>query len=230
MLAVPCAQRPYSASPKLSNIPILLPREALRYRICLMLFVRRPIEQEVRLLLTARESLPFSYSEIGATRSTPPAGYRINHMRTLLGTGAEVHTRAVNALLSWRLLAVGGLELFPKDLPMQPQTNVALLSRHFGLWSLDFCRVIYVLEAQSESQGAIQRTGFAYGTLPGHAVRGEEIFSIEWHMVTNEVCYDIFSFSRPANLVIGLAGPLARSAQRQFASASLKEASRLSTG
>jgi uncharacterized protein (UPF0548 family) len=193
-----------------------------------MLFVRRPTDQEVRVFLATREPMSFSYSEVGRTRSTPPAGYRINRMRTLLGTGAEVHTRAVSALLCWRLLAVGGLELFPKDLPAQPQTNVALLSRHFGLWSLDFCRVIYVLEAQSESNGAIERTGFAYGTLPGHAVCGEEIFSIERNIVTNEVWYDIFSFSRPANLLIRLAGPLARSAQRQFASASLKEALRLS--
>jgi uncharacterized protein (UPF0548 family) len=117
---------------------------------------------------------------------------------------------------------------------MQPETNVALLSRHFrrlgGLWSLDFCRVIYLLEAQPENGGKIERTGFAYGTLPGHAVRGEEIFSIEWHVDTNEVWYDIFSFSLPANVLIRLAGPLARAAQKQFASASFGAASRLSAG
>ena len=178
--------------------------------------------------------MPFSYSEVGATRSTPPAGYRINHMRALLGKGEEVHARAVSALLSWRLLTVAGLEIFPSQPPIEPQTNVALLSRHFarlgGLWSLDFCRVIYILEAQSEHGGAIRRTGFAYGTLPGHAVRGEEIFSIEWHVATNEVWYDIFSFSLPANVLIRLAGPFLRTAQKQFASASLCEASHLSAG
>jgi len=121
---------------------------------------------------------------------------------------------------------------FPIATPIEPQTNVALLSRHFvrlgGLWSLDFCRVIYILEAQSEHGGAIRRTGFAYGTLPGHAVRGEEIFSIDWHVATNEVWYDIFSFSLPANVLIGLAGPFLRAAQKRFASASLSEASHLS--
>src|SRR6266478_469196 len=86
------------------------------------------------------------------------------------------------------------------------------LSRHFGVWSLDFCRVVYVLNAEPEKNGSIERTGFAYGTLPGHAVRGEEIFSVEWHPVTQEVWYEIFSFSQPANSLIRLAGPLARRA------------------
>jgi len=199
-----------------------------------MLFMARPTDQEIHARLAAREAMPFSYSEVGATRSTPPAGYRINHMRALLGKGEDVHARAVSSLLSWRLLTVAGLEIFPSQPPIEPQTNVALLSRHFarlgGLWSLDFCRVIYILESQSEYGGAIRRTGFAYGTLPGHAVRGEEIFSIEWHVATTEVWYDIFSFSLPANVLIRLAGPLARAAQKQFASASLCEASRLAAG
>jgi len=199
-----------------------------------MLFIARPTDQEIRARLASREAMRFSYSEVGATRSTPPAGYRINHMRALLGKGEGVHARAVSALFSWRLLTVAGLEIFPSQPPVAPQTNVALLSRHFarlgGLWSLDFCRVIYILEAQSEHGGAIRRTGFAYGTLPGHAVRGEEIFSIDWHVATNEVWYDIFSFSLPANVLIRLAGPFLRAAQKQFASASLSEASHLSAG
>ena len=171
--------------------------------------------------------MPFSYPEVGATRSTPPPGYRINHMRAMLGTGKDIHGRALNALLNWKFLTVPGLELFPKHPHLQPHTNVALLSRHFGLWSLDFCRVIYVLDSQPQNNAAIFRSGFAYGTLPGHAIRGEEIFSIEWHPASSEVWYDIFSFSLPANLLIHLAGPMARAAQERFAAASIRTAGRL---
>lgn len=85
--------------------------------------------------------------------------------------------------------------------PCNRLTNVALLSRHFGFWSLDFWHVIDVFEARSENGGAILRSGFAYGTLPGHAVRGEEIFSIEWHPAREKVWYDIYSFSLPANFL-----------------------------
>jgi uncharacterized protein (UPF0548 family) len=62
--------------------------------------------------------------------------------------------------------------------------------------------------------------------LPGHAFRGEEIFSIEWHLAREEVWYDIYSFALPANFLIRLAGPLARAAQERFASESLNEAAR----
>ena len=189
-----------------------------------MLLLRRPSVPEIYAQLAKREAISFSYKEVGATRYTPPANYRINHVRGLIGNGASVHARAVSALLSWRLLAVDGLEIFPKHPPMRPRTDVALLSRHFGIWSLDFCRVIYVLDKQNENGRAIQRTGFGYGTLPGHAVCGEEIFSVEWHTATEEVWYDIFSFSRPANWLVQLATPIARATQRRFARASLEKA------
>lgn len=133
---------------------------------------------------------------------------------------------APSKLFSWKLLAVAGLELYPKSPPIKPLTNIALLSPHFGLWSLDFCRVIDAFEGQPENGGAILRSGFVYGTLPGHAFRGEEIFSIEWHLAREEVWYDIYSFALPANFLIRLAGPLARAAQERFASESLNEAAR----
>lgn len=189
-----------------------------------MIFLRRPAAEEIHRLLATRGAMSFSYSEVGATRSTVPRGYRINHMRAPLGTGKDVHNRAVNALLGWKLLAVAGLELFPDHPAMRPQTNVALLSPHFGLWSLDFCRVIYVLKDESEKDGAIQRTGFACGTLPGHAVRGEEIFSIEWHAATEEVWYEIFSFSLIASPLVRIVAPFARATQKRFASASVRAA------
>lgn len=189
-----------------------------------MLLLRRPTDQQIHTLLAARESFPFSYSAVGATRSTPPAGWSINHMRQLIGNGKAAYQRAVAALFSWQLLAIDGLEVFPSPATLQPHTNVAMRSRHFGIWSVDFCRVIYVLQDQPENDGALLRTGFGYGTLPGHAVRGEEVFSIEWHRAPQEVWYDIYSFSLPATLLVSLIGPLARATQRRFARASLEKA------
>ncbi|SRR5579862_136055 len=192
-----------------------------------MLFNTRPTDEKIRFLREARKALPFSYSEVGATRAAPPAGWRVNHMRTLLGTGRAVHDKMVSALFSWELLTVGTLELFSTTPQVAPQDDVALLTWHFGIWSVDFCRVIYILNEEPVQNGKILRTGFAYGTLPGHAVKGEEIFSVEWHPATEEVWYDIFSFSLPANLLIRLAGPLARATQRRFAQASLNKAAHL---
>lgn len=150
-------------------------------------------------------------------------------MRTLVGKRRTAHERAVAALFSWQLLAIHGLQVFPSTEQPQTGTDVAILSRHFGIWSVDFCRVIYILRDEPEKGGQIVRTGFGYGTLPGHAVRGEEIFSIEWRPATEEVWYDVYSFSRPANLLIHLLSPIARATQRRFARASLEKAARLAT-
>jgi uncharacterized protein (UPF0548 family) len=189
-----------------------------------MFFLRHPTEQQIRSLLAERESAPFSYADVGATLATPPPGWRVNHMRALVGKGRLAYEAIAAALFSWQLLAIKGLKVFPSTPVLQPHTNVAILSRHFGIWSVDFCRVIYVLKEEPEQNGKILRTGFGYGTLPGHAVKGEEIFSVEWHPATEEVWYDIFSFSLPANLLVRLAAPLARVTQIRFARASLEKA------
>ena len=62
----------------------------------------------------------------------------------------------------------------------------------------------------------VERFGFAYGTLPGHAERGEERFSVEYHAENDSVWYDLFAFSRPGPLA-RLAYPFARSLQKRFA-------------
>lgn len=188
-----------------------------------MLFLRRPSDEAIKQLLLRRRDMNFSYPYVGATRSAPPPGWRTNHKRKYLGTGRAIHDKAVEVLFSWKPLAVCGLEVFSQAPEVHPQADVAMVSRHFGIWSVDFCRVIYVLKAERE-ESTLERTGFGYGTLPGHAVRGEEAFSIEWHPASEEVWYDIYSFSLPARPLVRAIAPIARAAQRRFALASLEKA------
>jgi uncharacterized protein (UPF0548 family) len=191
-----------------------------------MLFFLKPSETFIQSLLAERGAMTYSYPHVGATRSAPPAGWRINHMRLQVGNGRARFDALTEALFSWKLLAIDGLEVFPSALALQPGTDVAILSRHFGIWSVDFCRVIYVLKDEQEQNGAVLRTGFGYGTLPGHAVSGEELFSLEWHPATEEVWYDVYSFSLPATPLVRLVAPLARATQRRFARESLEKAAR----
>ena len=52
--------------------------------------------------------------------------------------------------------------------------------------------------ASTPEQGAaVQRFGFAYGTLPDHAGSGEEGFLVEWGREEGSVWYDILALSRP---------------------------------
>jgi uncharacterized protein (UPF0548 family) len=100
--------------------------------------------------------------------------------------------------------------------------------RHFGFFSLNACRIVYVVDEKG-SNGGICRFGFAYGTLPEHAESGEERFTVEWNHASEEVWYDIFAFSRPRHALPRIGYPLARSLQRKFAAGS-KQAMRKAVG
>jgi uncharacterized protein (UPF0548 family) len=90
---------------------------------------------------------------------------------------------------------------------------VVVIARLFGLWWLNACRIVYLVD----EPGPVQRYGFAYGTLPEHAESGEERFTVEWHEQDDAVWYDILAFSRPQQLLARLGYPLTRRLQKRFA-------------
>ena len=70
------------------------------------------------------------------------------------------------------------------------------------------CRVVSVVDEPN-------RFGFAYGTLPGHAECGEELFLVE-KTEDGAVRYIIKAFSRPRIWMARLGYPIARAQQRKF--------------
>jgi uncharacterized protein (UPF0548 family) len=177
-----------------------------------MLRLSQPDPAEIRTFISSQQNLKFSYPEVGTTREEVPKNYTVDHNRIHLGTGAETFNRARTAIRSWKMFEVAGLALCWPEMPIAAGTTVALLARHFGCWSLNACRIVYVLD----ESGAVERYGFAYGTLPEHGVIGEERFSVEYHARDQSVWYDLYAFSRPT-LLSTLAYPLARALQRRFA-------------
>jgi uncharacterized protein (UPF0548 family) len=95
---------------------------------------------------------------------------------------------------------------------------VRVLGRHFGVWSLNACRIAYVIEEVS----SLRRYGFAFGTLPGHVERGEERFTVEWDHADDSVSYEVFAFARPAHPLARAGQPFVRLVQRRFAADSLR--------
>jgi uncharacterized protein (UPF0548 family) len=174
-------------------------------------------EDEVRAFVARQSRSSFSYPEVGATAGGPPDRYDIDRNRVRLGQGEAVWSRAVEAVRAWQMFNIPWLTLYWPDAPIRPGTDVAVLVRHFGFWSLNACRIAYVVEDET-SNG--RRYGFAYGTLSDHAEQGEERFTVEWTRTDNTVWYDILAFSRPKKLLAKMAYPLSRSLQRRFAVAS----------
>lgn len=101
-----------------------------------------------------------------------------------------------------------GVWLCRPTTPVVSGKVVAALIKHFGFWSLNFCRIVYVIDEDS----SIRRLGFAYGTMAEH---------VEWDRTSDTVSYDILSFSRPGNWKTLVAYRLARWLQKRFVDNSL---------
>ena len=96
----------------------------------------------------------------------------------------------------------------PAGIPIAEGETAVVLVRAFGLWFVNAARIVYVIDEP-------RRFGFAYGTLPGHAERGEERFLVEW-LSDDSVWYDLDALSRPRYWAARLAYPLTRHLQHRF--------------
>ena len=181
-----------------------------------MVSLRRPSTETIRGFLTVQSKLGFTYTAVGATASLPPADYVVDHTRIKLGQGEEVFMKAKAALGRWQQFRLGWVEVWSPETPIQTGEVVAVIARNLGLWWLNACRIVYVVDEEEP----IQRYGFAYGTLPDHAGTGEERFLVEWNSVSGEVWYDILAFSRPHLLLTRLGYPFVRRVRKRFAKVS----------
>ena len=177
-----------------------------------MLSLRKPSVDAMQRFLSAQAKLPFTYEAVGATAETPPAGYVVDRTRIKLGEGEPVFRSAIAALRRWEQFRLGWVEAWPSDTPIQKGEVVAVMGRAIGVWWLNACRIVYVVD----ETGPISKFGFAYGTLPGHVESGEERFLIEWDRSDEGVWFDIMAFSRPNHVLTRLGYPVVRRLQKRF--------------
>lgn len=177
----------------------------------------KPEPSEIDALLTS-DALEFSYPEQGATRdctaarpASIPRRYHYDHYAFEIGAGEEVFRSASQALRTWAHFRIPWLEFHGIEEPVLEGCNVASLVPVMGFWFLNPCRVVY---ADFDSAGV---HAFAYGTLQGHAARGEERFRLAIDADTGGVRYEITAFSHPAHWAARLAAPRARRIQQRFA-------------
>jgi len=150
------------------------------------------------------------YPETGATQRGPlPAGYRHLRYRTRVGAGDAAYARAVEALFTWRMHAAMGVPVEASASRAAP--GVRVVARP-GLGPLRMTAPCVVVWAE---RGA-RRSGWGYGTVAGHPLRGEEAF-----VVTSDaggaVWLEVVAFSRAARWWARLAGPLVPPFQRLYA-------------
>ena len=174
-----------------------------------MPYLFKPTEAEIQFFLEQERNLPYSYTEVGrSAQDTPVPGFDNDFNFIELGQGPAVWEAAKEAIRHWKIFPGGWACIAPDDTPIREKEVVAMSAWVWGLWWLNSCRVVYVIDNQDQF-------GFAYGTLPGHAECGEELFMVE-KTADGTVRYVIKAFSRPRVWIARLGYPIARAQQRKF--------------
>ncbi|WP_368496680.1 DUF1990 family protein [Herbiconiux sp. A18JL235] len=172
----------------------------------------------------------------------PPKGYRPVERQARIGSGAARFETASAKLMAWGLQRGAGIdvgevllpaptsadyaglrydefgtplgpkrstheqEYAPDGTPLaSPGATAMLTIRLLGLPFKAPVRVVY----QVDEPG---RRGFAYGTLPGHPVSGEESFVVE-HRADDSVWVVVRAFSRGSTWFYRLGAPVVRAVQ-----------------
>jgi uncharacterized protein (UPF0548 family) len=138
-----------------------------------------------------------------------PAGFRHDRHRVELGSGEATFLRAVAGLQSWHTHRLPGIRVLPPDTEIRPGATVIVTLGTNWLAIAAPCRIVGVVDEPT-------RWGFAYGTLPGHPEEGEEAF-VASIAADGTVAFEITAFSRPADTLVRLSGPLGRVLQRRAA-------------
>jgi len=194
-----------------------------------MISITRPTFEVLEDFLVEQREKPYSYEithgTLHATKSSLENDerfktYNVDHHRILLGKGSLAFDKAVFSLREWKQFAIDWVQLFPNNpaASLEVGKEVAVAARSFGVWTVSACRIVYI---QNEFRDNWKRFGFAYGTLPGHVIQGEERFLVEWNTNTDEVFFDILSYSLPQTVYSKVGYPVARWFQDSFANGSL---------
>ncbi|MEL4317466.1 DUF1990 domain-containing protein [Leifsonia sp. YIM 134122] len=120
-----------------------------------------------------------------ADESSP---FRRFEVSTRIGGGDEVWERASHDVLRWKVKTRSGFAVTNSE-SVTPGAQLIITARAVGITVREPVQVVSVIATAS-------RVGFAYRTLPGHPVTGEEAFIV--HREGEDVYLTIRSLTRPA--------------------------------
>src|SRR5262249_40910301 len=128
-----------------------------------------------------------------------------------LGRGERVFRAACEAIRAFRMFPGTWVLIEPRGAPIEKDQMLAMVARVFGVWWVNACRIVYVLDEEEP----VRRFGFAYGTLPAHIQLGDDGSGVEWRAhVTG--WYARRPSPRPRSGAVRLGYPIARTLQRRF--------------
>jgi uncharacterized protein (UPF0548 family) len=147
--------------------------------------------------------LPLTYAERGSTADHMPARYHHVRAEKRIGHGRPRFEQAADAVMRYGMLRGAGLRV---DASTEVAEVGADVLGRLGPFQAP-CRVVYVIDEEN-------RRGFAYGSLPGHAVIGEEMFAVRFDPSNGAVYSEVAAFSQPATWWSRLGSPALRVMQQ----------------
>lgn len=175
-----------------------------------MFLLKEPTPETAKRYMEERVSAEVAYNPLLHT-SFPERvkGYVNDDNVAVIGQGEECFEKAREAVRSWRVFPDSWAKVYVSEVAQKVGTVVGVVLKHLGFYSINPSRVVYVVDEKTKA-------GFAYGTLPGHAERGEELFQVEWDKESDNVSYRIRAYSRPGHLLSLLGYPVVRALQKRF--------------
>lgn len=114
--------------------------------------------------------------------------YRRSEVSAVVGHGDAVWNRVIRDVLLWRVKTASGFKVDSVG-PASAGDRVIVTARLLKMTVVEPVEVVAVVQESN-------RVGFAYRTLPGHPVSGEEAFIVHRH--GNEVRLTVRSLTRAA--------------------------------
>ena len=169
-----------------------------------------------------------NYPGIGSTQhGPPPEGFDCLISQAYLGEGMATYRRVAQGILTWQLQRGSGLRVRAEADVVVPGARI-VSGWGIGPFRINApCEVVWVRRPIPGT--GPQSAGFAYGTLPGHPVRGEEAFEVDIDE-NGMVTFAVTAFSTPSTWLYAAGGALARRVQRHITCRYIERAQQLAAG
>ncbi len=191
------------------------------------IFLRRPSHEKLVALAKTYQDVAVTCAQPGATRAWTSSMFEQlpdsrmvgdelwKFRRESLSIGEGKFDRAVDALLNAQCFDLSWVTCIA-DRPFEEGDTFCLSVKAFGVWAINFCRIIYVNDVQNDDQQE-RMVSIGIATLPVHAAIGEERLSVTINRTTKRVDFLIGSYSKPSSLLSRLFARYLRKRQDVFA-------------
>jgi uncharacterized protein (UPF0548 family) len=119
-----------------------------------MFSLRKPSTESAHRFLSDQKNRHFTYSGVGGTSGTRPAGFVVDHTRIQLGKGKLVFDAAKTAIKCWENFQLCWVETSSMDVPFERGKIVGVMARVFGTWCLNACQIVSVIDETGEGSKA----------------------------------------------------------------------------